>query len=109
MHTRFGPPEWARRTNEMSYQYLQLGSGDIQLLRKLLGVFAEAFGEPGTYLSAQPHDSYLQKLLGQDQFIAVIALDRDEVVGGLAAYVLEKFEQERSEIYIYDLAVAEAH
>jgi aminoglycoside 3-N-acetyltransferase I len=31
------------------------------------------------------------------------------VVGGLAAYVLEKFEQERREIYIYDLAVAEQH
>jgi aminoglycoside 3-N-acetyltransferase I len=29
------------------------------------------------------------------------------VVGGLAAYVLDKFEQERSEIYVYDLAVAE--
>lgn len=31
------------------------------------------------------------------------------VVGGLAAYELRKFEQERSEVYIYDLAVAEAH
>jgi aminoglycoside 3-N-acetyltransferase I len=31
------------------------------------------------------------------------------VVGGLAAYELKKFEQARSEIYIYDLAVAESH
>ncbi len=31
-----------------------------------------------------------------------------EIVGGLVAYELEKFEQERSEIYIYDLAVAPA-
>jgi aminoglycoside 3-N-acetyltransferase I len=30
-------------------------------------------------------------------------------VGGLAAYELRKFEQERSEIYIYDLAVALSH
>ena len=30
-------------------------------------------------------------------------------VGGLVAYVLPKLEQERSEIYIYDLAVAEEH
>jgi aminoglycoside 3-N-acetyltransferase I len=35
-------------------------------------------------------------------------LSDDEVVGGLAAYELRKFEQERSEIYIYDLAVAAA-
>jgi aminoglycoside 3-N-acetyltransferase I len=33
----------------------------------------------------------------------------EEVVGGLTAYVLPKFEQERSEIYIYDLAVAKEH
>ncbi len=30
-------------------------------------------------------------------------------MGGLVAYELQKFEQERSEIYIYDLAVAIAH
>lgn len=33
----------------------------------------------------------------------------NKVVGGLVAYLLEKFEQMRSEIYIYDLAVAEQH
>lgn len=37
------------------------------------------------------------------------ALRDDEVVGGLAAYVLDKFERQRSEIYIYDLAVADGH
>ena len=31
------------------------------------------------------------------------------VAGGLAAYELRKFEQERSEIYIYDLAVRQAY
>jgi aminoglycoside 3-N-acetyltransferase I len=36
-------------------------------------------------------------------------LKAGEVVGGLTAYDLKKFEQERSEIYIYDLAVAAAH
>jgi aminoglycoside 3-N-acetyltransferase I len=42
-------------------------------------------------------------------FIGLVALKAGEVVGGIAAYELKKFEQERSEIYIYDLAVAEAH
>lgn len=31
-----------------------------------------------------------------------------EAVGGLAAYELKKFEQARSEIHLYDLAVAVA-
>jgi ribosomal protein S18 acetylase RimI-like enzyme len=37
------------------------------------------------------------------------AFDDGNVIGGLAAYVLPKFEQPRGEIYIYDLAVAESH
>jgi aminoglycoside 3-N-acetyltransferase I len=39
----------------------------------------------------------------------MVAVKEGEVTGGIAAYVLDKFERERSEIYIYDLAVAEAH
>ena len=31
------------------------------------------------------------------------------VVVGIAAYELKKFEQEQSEIYIYDLAVVSEH
>nr|WP_277883972.1 GNAT family N-acetyltransferase [Nostoc sp. FACHB-888] len=52
---------------------------------------------------------YLRQLLDSDYFIALAALKEGEVVGGLTAYKLKKFEQERSEIYIYDLAVAAAH
>jgi aminoglycoside 3-N-acetyltransferase I len=48
-------------------------------------------------------------LLDGDSFIAQVAVKNDLVVGGLAAYELKRFEQERSEIYIYDLAVAPGH
>jgi aminoglycoside 3-N-acetyltransferase I len=75
----------------------------------MLTLFGEAFGEPATYNEARPDRAYLQRLLGRDHFIAVAALDGDAVIGGLAAYVLDKFEQARSEIYIYDLAVAAGH
>jgi len=69
-------------------------------------MFGQAFNEPDTYVGARPRGAYLRRLLRGDNFIAVAALLGDEVVGGLAAYELRKFEQERSEIYIYDLAVA---
>ena len=69
-------------------------------------MFGQAFNEPQTYGGARPREAYLRRLLGGDSFIAVAALQGGEVVGGLAAYELRKFEQERSEIYIYDLAVA---
>ena len=82
-----------------------LGPDDIVLMEGLLTTFGEAFDEPETYGRARPSAAYLRRLLGSDYFIALAALRNGEVVGGLAAYELRKFEQERSEIYIYDLAV----
>jgi aminoglycoside 3-N-acetyltransferase I len=75
----------------------------------LLDVFGEAFEDPGTYRAAQPSARYLEELLSSEHFIALVALQEEAVIGGLAAYELRKFEQERSEIYIYDLAVAVSH
>jgi hypothetical protein len=37
------------------------------------------------------------------------ALQGDDVIGGIAAYELPKFERLRKEIYLYHLAVASAH
>ena len=92
----------------MEYIYKQIFAVDLPVLKSLLAVFGEAFGEPDTYQGRVPTDAYLGALLGKPHFIALAALRGDEVVGGLAAYELEKFEQARSEIYIYDLAVREA-
>jgi aminoglycoside 3-N-acetyltransferase I len=86
-----------------------LDPDDDALMRATLTMFGKAFNDVPTYNSAQPGAAYLKRLLGSDTFIALAAVKGNEVVGGIAAYVLEKFEQERSEIYIYDLAVGEAH
>jgi aminoglycoside 3-N-acetyltransferase I len=86
-----------------------LGPGDLPAMRNMLAMFGEAFDEVTTYSAAQPGAAYLESLLASDSFIALAAQCGDAVVGGLAAYVLRKFERERSEIYIYDLAVAAAH
>jgi len=82
-----------------------LDSSNIPLMRGMLGTFAKAFEEPETYLSKQPNDSYLSELLAKAHFIAICAVNDDAVIGALAAYQLDKFEQDRREIYIYDLAV----
>ncbi len=89
----------------MNVSYKLLSAYDVPVLRELLQVFGEAFEEPQTYQGAVPSDAYLESLLGQSHFIALVALEGHRVIGGLAAYVLDKFEQERKEVYIYDLAV----
>ena len=78
-------------------------------MEAMLAMFGEAFGEAQTYTGNQPGLTYLDRLLSSDHFIALAAVKGDEIVGGLAAYQLDKFEQERCEIYIYDLAVAAPH
>jgi aminoglycoside 3-N-acetyltransferase I len=89
----------------MSYTYQQLRPEDVPILKRLLQVFGEAFGDMCAYQGAVPRDEYLRSLLTRPHFVVLVALSGTKVVGGLAAYVLEKFEQERQEIYIYDLAV----
>ena len=79
---------------------------DVSVLEAMLTFFGEAFDEVHTYCGNRPSQAYLRRLLATDYFIALAALKDGEVVGGIAAYELHKFEQERSEIYIYDLAVA---
>lgn len=86
-----------------------LGAADVATLRLMLGMFGAAFDDIAAYNASQPSDRYLERLLASDTFVAVAAMDGPRVIGGLVAYVLPKFEQARSELYIYDLAVAEPH
>ncbi len=93
----------------MKVSYKLLSVSDVPALKELLEVFGEAFEEPQVYQGAVPSDPYLKSLLGKDTFVALVALDGHRVIGGLAAYVLDKFEQERKEVYIYDLAVSSGY
>ncbi len=86
-----------------------LGPDDLGTMAGLLDLFGEAFHEVDTYGDARPDAPYLRRLLSSDTFIALVALRGERVVGGLCAYELRKFEQPRSEIYIYDLAVHGDH
>jgi aminoglycoside 3-N-acetyltransferase I len=78
-------------------------------MRRLNALFAEAFGDPDVYATAPPSDAYLAEVLAKPHVHVLAATQEDEVVGGLLAYELDKLEQERREVYIYDLAVAETH
>jgi aminoglycoside 3-N-acetyltransferase I len=76
------------------------------LLRDLNEVFGEALGELNTYAQAPPSDAYLSGLLSKEHIVVLVAVVAERVVGGLVAYELDKFERQRCELYIYDLAVS---
>ncbi len=72
-------------------------------------LFGEVFDDTLQYVDKKPSADYLKQWLNNNDNIALAAEMNGEVVGGLVAYTLHKFEQERSEVYIYDLAVAKLY
>ena len=87
----------------------RLGPNGVPLLRKLTALFGEAFADSEMYGAKPPSGAYLEGLLAKEHVVAIVALAGEEVLGGLVAYELDKFERARRELYIYDLAVAAEH
>ena len=86
----------------------RLGADDGAAMRELNALFSTAFEDPASYPPDEPGEAYLLRTLRNEAVIVLVAAEEERIVGGLVAYVLPKLEQERSEIYIYDLAVDEA-
>ena len=86
----------------------RLAPGDVAGFRAMNALFAEVFEDPQSYAAAPPDAGWAVDWLANSNHIALLAEAGDMPVGALAGYVLPKFEQARSEIYIYDLAVRES-
>ena len=96
------------QTHSASFIFRRLEAGEANRFRELNQMFSEIFGDEfgdTAYASGKPTDAYLETLLAKPHVIPLVALSGNHIVGGLVAYVLDKFEQERCEVYIYDLAV----
>jgi aminoglycoside 3-N-acetyltransferase I len=83
--------------------------GHVALFRKLNALFGEVFEDRDTYQGEPPSDAYLEDLLAKEHVVALVAMTGEELLGGLVAYELDKFERARREFYVYDLAVDKAH
>jgi aminoglycoside 3-N-acetyltransferase I len=91
----------------VKFEIKKIESYEHSLMEGMLDVFAEAFDDSESYSSKRPSPEYVAKLLKSESFVGLVAFQDGRVIGALAAYELMKFEQERSEFYIYDLAVLE--
>jgi aminoglycoside 3-N-acetyltransferase I len=92
-----------------SLTVLRLRPEHAHLVPSLLDMFGTAFEAVDEWTTKRPDAAYLAKLLAKDDVFVIAAVAQGKVIGGLVAYELQKIEQQRSEIYIYDLAIDEAH
>ena len=93
---------------DRAFGVVRLGTGDLRRFRRLNDLFGEVFDDRESYCRQPPDDAYAARLLAREDTILLAAEADGAMVGALAGYVLPKFEQARSEIYIYDLAVVSA-
>lgn len=90
----------------MQYTLHWLGPDDDAQMRALNVLFHAAFDADPAYRTAPPDTAYLSATLANPDVIVLCAQAEETLIGGLVAYRLPKLEQARSEIYVYDLAVA---
>lgn len=87
----------------MDIEVIQLSSKDLGYFMELISVFERVFEwEDFTF----PEPSYLQKILDKPSFLVFVAISNQKVVGGLTAYVLDRYDSPKPSAYIYDLAVS---
>ncbi len=93
---------------QAAFNIRQLTAADVTVVRALNVLFGKAFEDATADGEGVPSD-HLRRVLARPHVIVLVAVVGEDVVGGVVAYELEKLERTQSELYIYDLAVAEPH
>ena len=80
----------------------KLTQEDVSVFKLLIQLFNIVFEEDESAMSSETN---LFKLLSNNHFVAMAAFYQNEIAGGLTAYELPMYSSDRSEIFLYDLAV----
>ena len=80
---------------------LRIQENGIERFIELVEILNDAFEQPKKVAS----ERQLKKLLNAPNFHAIAAIMEDKIIGGLTAYELEQYYTDKSELYIYDIAV----
>jgi aminoglycoside 3-N-acetyltransferase I len=80
----------------------RLTKSDGAIFQQQIQLFGEVFDEenPGATSAA-----YLETLLENPAFIAFAILQEQEVWGGATAYILPLYQQAKTEVFLYDIAI----
>lgn len=81
---------------------VKLAADDLDKFVHLIKLFEDVFSMENFVM---PDKKHLEQLLTKSDFFVFVALENNEVVGGLTAYTLHQYYSKLPLVYIYDLAV----
>jgi aminoglycoside 3-N-acetyltransferase I len=88
-------------SSDAQFEIKRLTTEDLSIFNSLIHLFNAVFEEESKIGS----EANSVRLLNDKRFIVITALVENEVIGGLTAYELPMYYSDRSEIFLYDLAV----
>lgn len=84
----------------------KLNKTDLLLAKSLITVWLKDDGIPNPKL---PPDAYLDKLLNKADFYIFVAIEGDQVVGGLTAYEIPMFYRMENEMFLFEIGVSKSY
>lgn len=85
----------------------KLGIGDAATARSLILMFGDdRVNNEGFTL---PSAEYTAAMLARADFHVIVALDGEDLVGGLTAYEMQMFKRPTTEMFLYEIEVAEPY
>lgn len=87
-------------------QVFKLHTTDVGLARELFQYFHS--GE-GNKTPLEVSDGYIEGVLSRKDFHVLAAVEDKRLLGGLTAYELMRYKSERTDIFLYDIAVKPEH
>ncbi len=88
----------------INFEIKKLAFDEVALAKELIKVFG--FDEESEH-QIFSSDEYIRKMLERDDFHVIVALENDQLIGGLTAYEMRMFKRETTEIFLYEIEVAE--
>ncbi len=88
----------------LTFQIKKLSFNDVGLAKELARMFGfTALSTHQTFAS----DDYVRQMLEREDFHVIVALKNNKLIGGLTAYEMKMFKRETTEMFLYEIEVAE--
>jgi aminoglycoside 3-N-acetyltransferase I len=88
------------------FEIKKLDPTEIELAKELIVMFGFTEGSSRQIFSG---NDYTQEMLAKEDFHVIVALEDGQLIGGLTAYEMKMFKRETTEMFLYEIEVAESH